>query len=67
VNYNGVYGTKEITHKRILGKPTLYQFENAEFYGVENFHVYLKNLYGDYMRVPPLKERTNHSLEVTLE
>lgn len=62
VNYNGVYGNKEITHIKIIGKPVLYQFEDTKFYGVEDFHNFLKNVYGDYMTLPPKEKQINHSI-----
>jgi len=35
----------------------LIQFEGRSFYCVENTHVFLENLYGDYMQLPPVEQR----------
>ena len=52
-NYLGAWASKEIMPKEVMGTPTLYTFENAEFYGSENADGYLSSLYGDYMQLPP--------------
>lgn len=52
-NYLGAWFEKEIMPKEIMGIPKLYKFEDAEFYGSEDADSYLKNLYGDYMQLPP--------------
>jgi len=67
VNYNGVYGKREIIHKKILGSPTNYIFEDTQFSGVENYHEFLTSIYGDYMVLPPKEKQTNHSLTVTFK
>jgi lipopolysaccharide cholinephosphotransferase len=60
VNYSGLYGKKEIVHKSIFGKPTIYKFGKSEFYGVQNYDTYLTGMYGDYMTLPPIDKRRNH-------
>ena len=37
-----------------------YNFENIKVSGVENADSYLKNLYGDYMNLPPVEQRVTH-------
>lgn len=39
-----------------------YEFEGHLFKGIRNFDKYLKNLYGDYMKLPPVEEREKHIL-----
>ncbi|MNF09145.1 hypothetical protein D3C80_2097340 [compost metagenome] len=46
--------------KKYMGVPKLYQFEDAYFYGSENADVYLKSLYGDYMKLPPIENQKSH-------
>lgn len=41
----------------VYGKPTLIQFEDAMFYGPENIDDYLKRIFGDYMKIPPVQEQ----------
>lgn len=59
-NFSGHWEEKEIMQKEIYGNPTLIQFEGEMYYGVENSHAYLSNLYGDYMKLPPLEEQLSH-------
>lgn len=40
-----------------------YQFEEECFYGVEDYDAYLKHMYGDYMELPPVEKRIQHSYE----
>ena len=39
--------------KSIFGTPKLYSFEGREYYGPENMESYLRNIFGDYMKLPP--------------
>ena len=40
-----------------------YKFENIEFYGPNKYYEYLTIAYGNFMKLPPLKERENrHSI-----
>lgn len=58
--YSGSYGEKEVIDKEIWGSPTLYHFEDTEFYSVEHYDEYLTRVYGDYMTIPPLEKRHFH-------
>ena len=40
-----------------FGTPTLICFENINVYGLEKPDLYLKAMYGDYMRLPPEDKR----------
>ncbi|MCR5361758.1 MAG: LicD family protein [Bacteroidales bacterium] len=41
----------------VYGKPTLIKFENCEFFGPEHIEDYLKRIYGDFMKLPPINEQ----------
>ena len=38
---------------------TLLQFEDEQFSVIKDWDAYLKQLYGDYMQLPPIEERVN--------
>lgn len=59
-NTFGNWGEKELMETSIMGKPTLYKFENMEIFGAEKYDEYLTNLYGDWRRLPPLEKRVTH-------
>ena len=46
-----------IVPKEYFGKPTLIQFEGIQVYGLEFPDLYLKSVYGDYMKFPPVEKR----------
>ena len=56
-NFYGAWKEKEIYPKDDLGTPTLYDFEDTQFYGPELIDEYLTHVYGDYMRLPPKEKR----------
>lgn len=56
----GAWRYREIMPRAVMGKPTLYQFENIEVYGAENPEIYLTNLYGDWAKLPPIEKRISH-------
>lgn len=41
----------------------LWPFEDSEFYIPRNYDSYLKQAYGDYMKLPPESERQSHPME----
>ncbi|MBQ0070443.1 MAG: LicD family protein [Spirochaetales bacterium] len=41
---------------------TTYRFENAEVKGFRDYDTYLKQIYGDYMKLPPKEKQVNHGL-----
>ncbi len=59
-NFAGAWGVKEVMPKSYFGEPTLYDFENIKTYGVEDADKYLTNVYGDYMKLPPVEKRVTH-------
>jgi lipopolysaccharide cholinephosphotransferase len=53
-------GSEGIMDKKILGAPTPILFEGEELLGVEQYEVYLKQKYGDYMTIPKEEHRKKH-------
>ena len=60
INLYGIYKEKELVDKHIWGKPTLYKFEDTEFFGPEDYDGFLKQIYRDYMKLPPQNQRHIH-------
>lgn len=54
-------GIKGILPKQVLGEPTSILFEEREFCGVKDYHTYLSNKYGDYMRIPDKEHQRQHN------
>lgn len=48
---------KQCMSKEIYGTPTLYAFSGRKYYGVEKYDEYLRRIYGDYMKLPPLEQQ----------
>ena len=51
---------KQCMEKSIYGIPTLLQFEDKQYYGVQQPDKYLTRLYGDYMKLPSLEEQNKY-------
>lgn len=68
VNFFGRYHfDKEKIDMEIFGKPKLKKFEDTLLYVPQNNDKYLKNLYGNYMKLPPVHLRETHSpIEIKL-
>ena len=66
-NYSGSWGHRETVPKAIMGKPILYDFEDAQLFGVERPDEYLTNLYGDYMKLPEENERHVHISDIYIK
>lgn len=50
--------SKQCIKRSVFGTPTLYKFEDYEFFGVEKPEEYLSHLFGkDYMQLPPIEKR----------
>lgn len=54
-------GSKGTMKKSVLGTPTPYEFEGTTLLGVEQYHTYLSNKYGDYMKVPDHSQQRQHN------
>lgn len=55
------YGLKEVFPKKIYETGQKLLFEGAEFNVPSNYDLYLTRLYGNYMKLPPVEKRVNHS------
>ena len=62
--YSTIYNEKDIIPKYIYGTPRIYEFGPSRFYGVEKPDEYLKHIYGDYMKLPPVDKRRVHISEM---
>ena len=38
-------------------------FENGKFMAIKEYDKYLKHVYGDYMKIPPIEKRQSHNIE----
>lgn len=68
MNYVGVicgsYRKKEIMEKEVFEKLIELDFEGHKVCGIKNYDLYLKNIYGNYMKMPPIeKQATHHTFE----
>lgn len=46
--------------KEIFGNGTYLNFENLKVKAPKNYDLYLRKIYGDYMKLPPKEQRENH-------
>lgn len=59
------YATKEIMPKSTYGNGVMIQFEDTQFRVPSRSDAYLKQLYGDYMELPPPVERNGkHKIKI---
>lgn len=56
----GMYGTRERWAKEQMLPQVRMKFEDTETWGFANYDIYLSNLYGDYMRLPPVEQQVPH-------
>ena len=63
----GDYGNKAIMEKKYMGVAKLYDFENFQIYGVEDYDFYLNRIYGDYNKFPPVENRVTRHEYVLLD
>lgn len=60
----GPYGMfREIYPKELFEKTKMYKFENIELKGVIDYDRHLKQVYGDYMQLPPKEKRVCTHIE----
>lgn len=57
------YGICERIHKKEYLVPLVGEFEGYFFNIPSNYDEYLSNLYHDYMKLPPVNQRTSHELK----
>ncbi|MBR0385211.1 MAG: LicD family protein [Erysipelotrichaceae bacterium] len=57
----GNWRARELMPREVFGKPRLYSFESEQFYGVELDDEYLRYLYKDWQKLPPVeKQKSDH-------
>lgn len=65
IAYGSWYFKKELMKKCVYGKGKLTEFEYLTVRIPEQYDTYLKKLYGDYMKLPPLERREGkHKIQV---
>ncbi len=57
---SGMYGLKERWRKADMLPQKQFDFEGLSVPGFANFDIYLTNLYGDYMKLPPKEQQVPH-------
>lgn len=55
---------EEYIEREGYGVPVKVEFEGKQYNAPANTHKYLKNLYGDYMKLPPVEKRVAHNFIV---
>lgn len=56
----GAYRTNQIVPKKFFGRGKYYEFENLYLRGPELYDDYLKQMYGDYMKIPSKEDIKVH-------
>ena len=60
--FTTVYGlNKETFKKELVCNYMPVTFEDGKFSGLKNYDEYLRQIYGDYMKLPPKEKRVNHN------
>lgn len=57
---SGMYGLKERWSKKDMLPQASFNFEGLQVPGFANYDIYLTNLYGDYMKLPPKEKQVPH-------
>ena len=57
---SGSYREREIMRTETFVNYTTLSFENREFDVISDYHEYLRQHYGDYMKLPPVDKRITH-------
>ena len=63
-NMLGRYREKEVVPKKYFGNPKKGKFENIDVNIPEMSHELQTALYGDYMKLPPEKDRVAHNVDI---
>ena len=56
----GSYGLKEVMEKAVFEECVELPFEGHLFMCPKQFDIYLSNIYGDYMKLPPIEKQKSH-------
>lgn len=54
-------GIKSIVDREVYGTPSPYTFEGRELLGVADYDTLLTQMYGDYMKLPPVEHQRQHN------
>lgn len=60
INFSGAWGDREITPSEWYGKGVDVQFENLTVKAPDCWDLWLTQVYGDYMQLPPEEKRVSH-------
>lgn len=52
---------KEVLLHKVFSNYKIISFENKSFLSIEDTDYYLSNIYGDYMKLPPIEKRVSHN------
>ncbi|MBR3299595.1 MAG: LicD family protein [Clostridia bacterium] len=63
-NCLGYWAEREYFHKMIYGEGKMYQFEDLQLRGPEDYDFVLKQMYMDYMTPPPETDRDHHFIKI---
>ena len=64
INYMAAYGFDETFQRAWFGAGKEYGFEDDKFIGPVDYDSILKQIYGDYMTLPPENQRNKHNAEI---
>ena len=65
MNFMGSYKLKSILNRpEIYAEGALYEFEGRLFNGPKDYDRYLTQIYGDYMKLPPVEKRNWHQTAI---
>mgnify|MGYP004547446375 FL=1 len=63
INYLGAYSLNKETFKKNVFTPIIMKkFAGRDIPVPNNYHFYLTQIYGDYLKLPPKEKRVNHSM-----
>ena len=66
-NFGGAWGEKEVVPAKIFEESIELPFEDIKMKVPKLYKDYLKCLYGDYMKLPPLEQRVTHHYTEVLD
>ena len=62
-SFASIYGwKKQAVPNEVYGNGTELRFEGKRFFAPAQYNMLLKQLFGDYMTLPPIEKRTGHEL-----
>ena len=68
LNFSGRYKFKSVfDREKVYANGRMYEFEDMMLNGPYNYDFYLKQIYGDYMKLPPEGQRNTHETVIIEE